>query len=107
GLGTAAGHRGAGRSRGVLPRPATDEEAGEHMSVALSAEQRELGESLRRFAARHAPMADTRKAFDTLAAGELPGWWSELVANGFHAVHLPERYGGQGGGLLDAACVLE
>lgn len=77
------------------------------MSVTLGAEQRELGESLRRFAARHAPMADTRKAFDTLAAGELPPWWDDLVANGFHAIHLPENYGGQGGGLLDAAAVLE
>lgn len=77
------------------------------MSVALTLEQRELGESLRRFAARHAPIADTRKAFDALAAGELPGWWPELVANGFHAIHLPESCGGQGGGLLDAACVLE
>ncbi|MDQ2627922.1 MAG: acyl-CoA dehydrogenase family protein, partial [Actinomycetota bacterium] len=66
------------------------------MSVALTVEQRELGESLRRFAARHAPIADTRKAFDALAAGELPGWWPELVANGFHAIHLPESCGGQG-----------
>ncbi|WP_125078543.1 acyl-CoA dehydrogenase [Mycobacterium sp. P7213] len=77
------------------------------MSVTLSAEQRQLGESLRQFAGRHAPMADTRKAFDALAAGELPSWWDDLVANGFHAIHLPEEYGGQGGGLLDAAAVLE
>ena len=77
------------------------------MSVTLSAEQRHLGESLRQFAARHAPMADTRNAFDALAAGELPSWWDDLVANGFHAIHLPEGCGGQGGGLLDAAAVLE
>ncbi|MGB5798136.1 MAG: acyl-CoA dehydrogenase [Mycolicibacter algericus] len=77
------------------------------MSVALTVEQRELGESLRHFAARHAPIADARNAFDSLAAGELPGWWPDLVANGFHAIHLPESCGGQGGGLLDAAGVLE
>ncbi|MEB3019643.1 acyl-CoA dehydrogenase [[Mycobacterium] crassicus] len=77
------------------------------MSVALTVEQRALGESLRRFAARHAPIADTRKAFDALAAGDLPIWWEELVVNGFHAIHLPESCGGQGGDLLDAACVLE
>lgn len=77
------------------------------MSVTLSVEQRHLGESLRQFAARHAPMTDTRKAFDALAAGELPSWWDDLVANGFHAIHLPEQYGGQGGGLLDVAAVLE
>ncbi|WP_046321720.1 acyl-CoA dehydrogenase [Mycobacterium sp. UM_Kg1] len=77
------------------------------MSVTLSAEQRQLGDSLRQFAARHAPMADTRKALDALASGELPSWWNDLVANGFHAVHIPEQYGGQGGGLHDAAAVLE
>ncbi len=27
--------------------------------------------------------------------------------NGFHAVHLPEEIGGQGGTLIDTACVLE
>jgi len=77
------------------------------VSVTLSAEQRQLGESLRQFAGRHAPMADTRKAFDALAAGELPSWWDDLVVNGFHAIHLPEQYGGQGGGLQDVAAVLE
>ncbi|ORV41197.1 acyl-CoA dehydrogenase [Mycolicibacter engbaekii] len=77
------------------------------MSVTLSPEHRQLGESLRQFAARHAPIADTRTAFDALAAGELPDWWNELVANGFHAIHLPERVGGQGGELLDVAAVLE
>jgi len=77
------------------------------MTLALTPEQRELGESLRRFAARNAPTADTRKAFDRLAAGELPTWWDDLVSHGFHAVHLPERCGGQGGDLLDAAGVLE
>jgi alkylation response protein AidB-like acyl-CoA dehydrogenase len=77
------------------------------VSVTLSAEQRQLGESLRQFAARHAPMADTRNAFDALAEGHLPTWWDELVSHGFHAVHLPECDGGQGGGLLDVAAILE
>ena len=59
------------------------------------------------FAGRHAPIAATRDAFDALAAGQLPQWWDALVANGFHAVHLPEELGGQGGRLIDAASVLE
>ena len=42
-----------------------------------------------------------------LAAGQLPAWWDALVDNGFHAVHLPEGLGGQGGRLIDAACILE
>lgn len=77
------------------------------MSLALTPEQRELADSVGRFAARHAPMASTREVFDALAQGELPTWWNDLTANGFHAVHLPECYGGQGGELLDAGCVLE
>ncbi|KUI12163.1 acyl-CoA dehydrogenase [Mycobacterium lehmannii] len=77
------------------------------MSLALTPEQRELSESVAQFAARRAPVSATRESFDMLAQGHLPPWWKEFVANGFHAVHLPENYGGQGGALLDAACVLE
>ncbi|OBB41509.1 acyl-CoA dehydrogenase [Mycobacterium sp. 852002-51961_SCH5331710] len=77
------------------------------MSLALTPEQRELSDSVAQFAARRAPVAATRESFDLLAAGHLPTWWAEFAANGFHAVHLPEDYGGQGGTLLDAACVLE
>ncbi|MGV0787601.1 acyl-CoA dehydrogenase [Mycolicibacterium sp. XJ2] len=77
------------------------------MSLALTPEQRELSESVAQFAARRAPVSATRESFDLLAQGRLPSWWEDFVANGFHAVHLPENYGGQGGALLDAACVLE
>lgn len=77
------------------------------MSLALTPEQRELSDSMAQFAARRAPVAATRESFDLLAEGHLPSWWEEFAANGFHAVHLPEDYGGQGGTLLDAACVLE
>ena len=77
------------------------------MSLGLTPEQQHLGEAVSQFAARHAPIAATRESFDALAAGKLPDWWDALVANGFHAVHLPEELGGQGGTLSDAACVLE
>ncbi|MFV9633768.1 acyl-CoA dehydrogenase [Mycobacterium neumannii] len=77
------------------------------MSLALTPEQRELSESVAQFAARRAPVSATRESFDLLAQGRLPSWWEDFVANGFHSVHLPENYGGQGGALLDAACVLE
>lgn len=77
------------------------------MSLALSPEQRELSASVAQFAARRAPVVATRDLLERIAEGQLPPWWDEFVANGFHAVHLPERYGGQGGNLLDAACVLE
>src|ERR1700761_896047 len=77
------------------------------MSLGLMPEQQELCDAVSQFAARHAPIAATRDSFDELAAGKLPGWWDALVDNGFHAVHLPEEFGGQGGRLIDAACVLE
>ncbi|OBG38020.1 acyl-CoA dehydrogenase [Mycobacterium alsense] len=77
------------------------------MTLGLTPEQQDLGNAVAQFAERHAPIAATRDGFDALAAGILPAWWEALVGNGFHAVHLPERLGGQGGRLIDAACVLE
>ncbi|MGV0736191.1 acyl-CoA dehydrogenase [Mycobacterium syngnathidarum] len=78
-----------------------------HVSIALTPEQQQLGEAVAHFAARHAPVDGTRAVLDELASGQLPPWWPALVDNGFHAVHLPEAVGGQGGGLEDMACVLE
>ncbi|UXA07276.1 acyl-CoA dehydrogenase [Mycobacterium sp. SMC-2] len=77
------------------------------MTLGLSPEQQELSDAVGQFAGRHAPIAATRDSFDDLAVGRRPAWWDALVANGFHAVHLPENLGGQGGRLIDAACVLE
>ncbi len=77
------------------------------MVLAITAEQEHLVDAVSGFAARHAPMDKTRAAFDSIAAGELPTWWEDFTANGFHAVHLPEAVGGQGGTLADLACVIE
>ncbi|KMO68741.1 acyl-CoA dehydrogenase [Mycolicibacterium chlorophenolicum] len=77
------------------------------MTIGLTPEQDQLAAAVTDFAERHAPIEKTRHTFDSLAAGELPAWWDEFVANGFHAVHLPERVGGQGGTLTDTACVIE
>ncbi len=77
------------------------------MTIGLTPEQQQLADAVADFAARHAPVEGTRAAFDSLAAGVLPPWWDDFVANGFHAVHLPEEAGGQGGTLLDTACVVE
>src|ERR1700756_5131011 len=77
------------------------------MTLGLAPEQQDLGDAVGKFAGRHAPITATRDSFAALAAGRLPEWWDALVTNGFHAVHLPEHLGGQGGRLIDAACVLE
>jgi alkylation response protein AidB-like acyl-CoA dehydrogenase len=75
--------------------------------LAITIEQEQLAEAVTQFAARHAPIDKTRAALDSIAAGELPTWWEEFTAHGFHAVHLPEEIGGQGGTLTDMACVVE
>lgn len=77
------------------------------MPIALTPEQKALSAAVRDFGARYAPIDKTRQTFEELAAGAVPSWWDELVANGFHAVHLPELIGGQGGDLVDTACVIE
>jgi alkylation response protein AidB-like acyl-CoA dehydrogenase len=77
------------------------------MVLAITAEQEHLVDAVGRFAARHAPIDKTRAAFDSIAAGELPSWWEEFTAHGFHAVHLAEDVGGQGGTLVDLGCVIE
>ncbi|EPQ44802.1 Acyl-CoA dehydrogenase [Mycobacterium sp. 012931] len=69
------------------------------MALAITAEQEQLAQAVAQFAARHAPIDKTRAAWDSIAAGELPPWWEELTAHGFHAVHLSEDAGGQGGTL--------
>ena len=77
------------------------------MVLAITTEQEDLADAVGRFAARHAPIEKTRASLDSIAGGEIPPWWEELTAHGFHAVHLPEKAGGQGGTLDDLACVVE
>src|SRR6201995_4777396 len=77
------------------------------MTLAISTEQEQLVDAVSRFAARPAPVDNTRPAFEAIASGETPSWWREFVDNGFHAVHLPGHVGGQDGTLLDTACVIE
>lgn len=77
------------------------------MVVALTDEQIQLTDSMSGFAHRHQGLELTRSQFDAIASGQLPDFWPALVAQGLHAVHLPEACGGQGGTLADAACVID
>ncbi|WP_304113266.1 acyl-CoA dehydrogenase family protein [Mycolicibacterium bacteremicum] len=77
------------------------------MALALTDEQTQLTEAMAGFARRHGGLELTRSQFDALAGGTLPAFWTTLVAQGLHAVHLPEAAGGQGGGFADAACVID
>jgi alkylation response protein AidB-like acyl-CoA dehydrogenase len=77
------------------------------MALAITTEQEQLVDAVTGFARRHAPIDKTRASVDSIATGELPTWWEEFTAQGFHAVHLAEDIGGQGGSLSDMACVVE
>jgi 3-oxochol-4-en-24-oyl-CoA dehydrogenase len=77
------------------------------MAIALTDEHQALADTVTGFAARHTPVAATRLAFDQLAAGVEQPHWPELVQQALHAVHIPEDFGGQGGGLEDLAVVVE
>jgi alkylation response protein AidB-like acyl-CoA dehydrogenase len=75
--------------------------------VALTDEQIQLTDSMAGFARRHGGLELTRSQFDAIAAGARPDFWPALVAQGLHAVHVPEQFGGQGGSLAEAACVID
>ncbi|MGW0158378.1 acyl-CoA dehydrogenase family protein [Mycobacterium sp. NPDC003323] len=77
------------------------------MALALTDEQSQLTEAMAGFARRHGGLELTRSQFDALAAGTRPAFWDALVAQGLHAIGLPEQAGGQGGGYADAACVVD
>ena len=79
----------------------------DHVPLALTDEQTALTAAVAGFIDRHAPRTATRPLFDAWACGERPAFWNALVAQGFHAVHLPETVGGGGGGFMEAACVLD
>ena len=76
------------------------------MTIALTTEQQEFAAAVAGFTARHAAVATTRAAFDELAR-PAPASWQALVEQRLHAIHLPERPGGDGAGLTELAVVLE
>ena len=73
----------------ATPHASSAWRAEQPMALAITAEQEQLVDAVSRFATRHAPIEKTRAMFDSIAAGELPPWWEEFIAHGFHAVHLP------------------
>ncbi|MFM7598425.1 MAG: acyl-CoA dehydrogenase [Actinomycetota bacterium] len=73
-------------------------------AFSLPEEHRELRSAVRRLADdKIAP-----RAAEIDASGEFPrDIYDVLVASGFHAIHIPEMYGGQGGDALAACLVIE
>jgi alkylation response protein AidB-like acyl-CoA dehydrogenase len=76
------------------------------MEFGLTLEQRQFDDSLRAFLADHLPMERLR----TLAEpgnGYDETLWNSLAELGLHGLLVPERFGGAGLGVLDAALAAE
>ncbi|MEV6473088.1 acyl-CoA dehydrogenase [Streptomyces sp. NPDC051657] len=78
--------------------------------IGITEEHRALAHSVRGWLARAAPPGEVRGILDAespASPGVRPAHWEGLAAQGLTGIHLPEAYGGGGGGLLDLAVVLE
>ncbi|MFI7286537.1 acyl-CoA dehydrogenase [Streptomyces anulatus] len=78
--------------------------------IGIAEEHRALAHSVRGWLARAAPPGEAREILDAgspATPGVRPAHWEGLAAQGLTGIHLPEAYGGGGGGLLDLAVVLE
>lgn len=76
------------------------------MEFALSDEQRMLESALRGYLAEHIAM-DRRRAIAAAGEGHDATLWNEIVAQGISGLLVPERFGGSGLGILDAAVAAE
>src|SRR6516165_5340898 len=77
------------------------------MYLGVSAEQRELRDSVRRFLAERAPLTRVRELMD-IADGTDPGVWRQAGAQlGLPGIAVPEEYGGAGFSFAEQAIVLE
>ncbi len=76
------------------------------MEFGLSLEQRQFDDSLRSFLADRLPMERLR-ALAEPGGGFDEGLWQGLTELGLHGLIVPERFGGAGLGVLDAAVAAE
>jgi alkylation response protein AidB-like acyl-CoA dehydrogenase len=76
------------------------------MEFGLSLEQRQFDDSLRSFLTDRLPMQQLR-ALAEPGGGFDEGLWQGLAELGLHGLIVPERFGGAGLGVLDAAVAAE
>ena len=77
------------------------------MNLGVSAEQRELRDSVRRFLAERAPLTRVRELMET-ADGIDPDVWRQVSTQlGLPGIAVPEEYGGAGFSFAEQAIVLE
>ncbi len=76
------------------------------MNFAFSEEQEFLRQTAREWLEKKSPSAKVRELMET-AEGFDRGQWEELAGLGWHAMAIPEEYGGAGYGFLEVAVLLE
>ena len=76
------------------------------MEFGLTLEQKQFDDSLRAFLADRLPMTRLRALAES-GTGYDPALWGGLTELGLHGLLVPERFGGAGLGVLDAALAAE
>jgi alkylation response protein AidB-like acyl-CoA dehydrogenase len=77
------------------------------MRFAVSAEQQELRDSVRRFLADRAPLPRVRELMETTAGMDEQVWLQAAAQLGLQGIAIPEEYGGAGFSFAEQAIVLE
>ncbi|NND83872.1 MAG: acyl-CoA/acyl-ACP dehydrogenase [Acidimicrobiia bacterium] len=76
------------------------------MHFAFSEEQEFLRQTAQEWMAKESPLSAVRTVMET-EAGFDEAHWAELAGLGWHAMAIPEEYGGAGYGFLELAVLLE
>jgi alkylation response protein AidB-like acyl-CoA dehydrogenase len=77
------------------------------MNLGVSAEQRELRDSVRRFLADRMPVSRVRELMETQDGTDRQVWQQAGAQLGLQGIAIPERYGGAGFTFAEQAIVLE
>ncbi|MCX7619330.1 MAG: acyl-CoA dehydrogenase [Acidimicrobiales bacterium] len=75
-------------------------------TIGISDEHRALSETVRRWVASRVDQRATKAMLDA-ECEELPEFWSDLVAQRWLGLHVPEVHGGEGFGFAELAVVVE
>src|SRR5579859_1575402 len=77
------------------------------MKLAMSAEQTELRDSVRRFLSDRSPLPRVRELMDAENATDEQVWQHAAGQLGLQAIAIPEEYGGAGFSFVEQAIILE
>ena len=77
------------------------------MNLGVTAEQRDLRDSVRRFLAERAPLARVRELMETTDGTDAGVWRQAGAQLGLPGIAIPEEYGGAGFSFAEQAIVLE